>query len=269
MASATIAFEHYPARRGALWLRQAYAMLSAYRVQWLVLVMLYYVIVLLLARLPIVGALALPLLKPIFAVGFLAAAWAQERGEKPRARLLFQGFRANVWALLPLGVIFLLGISLAVLATALVDGGALLDILSNKVALEDPAQVTGRMQLAMLFGAACAVPVVFALWFAPALIVFQDCRTLEALRVSLRAALANWRPIAIYALLVFLYGGVLPRFAVALIAAVAPDWLAVAIVLPYLFLFLATLHISDYVCYRDIFHANEPATLQAAQQPSP
>jgi hypothetical protein len=27
--------------------------------------------------------------------------------------------------------------------------------------------------------------------------------------------------------------------------------------MPYLFLFIATLHISDYVSYRDIFHADE------------
>jgi hypothetical protein len=256
-SAAAIAFERYPARRGAHWLRRAYAMLCAHRMPWLFLVLLYYLIVLVIARVPIVGPLALPLLKPVFAVGFLAAAWAQERGERPRPFHLFQGFRANVWALLPLGAVFLIGISLAVLATALVDGGALLDILSGKVALEDPAVITGRMQVAMLFGAACAVPVVFALWFAPALIVFQDCRTLQALSVSLRAALANWRPIGVYALLVFLYGAVLPRFAVAVIGEVAPDWVGVIIVLPYMFLFLATLHISDYVCYRDIFHANE------------
>ncbi len=267
MSATAIAFERYPARRGGLWLKQAYAMLSAHRLSWLLLVLIYYMLVLLLARVPVAGPIALPLLKPVFAVGFLAAAWAQERGEKPRAPLLFQGFRANIWALLPLGAVFLAGISLAVLATALVDGGALLDILSGKVALEESTVVTGRMQLAMLFGVACAIPVVLALWFAPALIVFQDCRTVHALRVSLRAAVANWRPIAVYALLVFLYGGILPRFAVALIEAVAPDWFAVIVILPYLFLFLATLHISDYVCYRDIFHAREAPAADAAPQP--
>src|SRR6266545_7335409 len=200
-APAAIAFERYPARRGALWLKQAYAMLSARRLPWLLLVLLYYLIVVLIAQVPIVGALVLPLLKPVFAVGFLAAAWAQERGETPRPLHLFRGFRANMRALLPLGAVFLVGISVAVFATALIDDGALLDILSGRVALEDPPLITGRMQLAMLFGVVCTVPVLFALWFAPALIVFQDCRTVDALTVSLRAALANWRPIGVYALL--------------------------------------------------------------------
>ena len=35
---------------------------------------------------------------------------------------------------------------------------------------------------------------------------------------------------------------------------------AVALLLPYMFLFIATLHISDYVSYRDIFHADEAPT---------
>ncbi|HET6803493.1 MAG TPA: hypothetical protein VFI50_12665, partial [Casimicrobiaceae bacterium] len=33
--------------------------------------------------------------------------------------------------------------------------------------------------------------------------------------------------------------------------------LAALIVLPYLTFFVATLHISDYVSYRDVFHAGE------------
>jgi hypothetical protein len=33
--------------------------------------------------------------------------------------------------------------------------------------------------------------------------------------------------------------------------------LALFVVIPYLFAFVATLHISDYVSYRDVFHAGE------------
>ena len=35
-----------------------------------------------------------------------------------------------------------------------------------------------QVQLAMLFAAACALPVMLAMWFAPALVVFQDCSAL-------------------------------------------------------------------------------------------
>ena len=81
--------------------------------RWLLLLLAYYVRA---ARrsdfVPFVGALVAPLLKPVFAVGFLAAAWTQERGGKPRLRHLFAGLsQSNLRALLPLGVVFVVGIT--------------------------------------------------------------------------------------------------------------------------------------------------------------
>ena len=122
---------------------------------------------------------------------------------------------------------------------------------------------TGEVQAAMLFAAALALPVILALWFAPGLVVFHDCGAFEALALSLRASLANWRPIAVYGALVFFFGGVLPASATAIVATIVPSEFAlvvvVAFLLPYVFLFVATLHISDYVSYRDVFHAGEDA----------
>jgi hypothetical protein len=256
-----IAFERLPALRGAKWLRDAYAMLSLARLPWLMLLLLYYLVLGIIDFIPYLGQLAAPILKPVFAVGFLAAAWSQERGGTPEPKQLFVGFRSNLWALLPLGLVLVLGITLAVLGTALVDDGKLLDALAGKIKVDDALLADQQVQLAMLFAAACALPVMLALWFAPALVVFQDCSAWLALRTSLVAAVANWRPISVYGLLVFFYGGVVPGIVTTLITLVAPASLAFAIallvLLPYLFLFVATLHISDYVSYRDIFHRDE------------
>jgi uncharacterized membrane protein len=91
--------------------------------------------------------------------------------------------------------------------------------------------------------------------------VFQDAGALTALAVSFRAALANWRPILRYALSVFFFGGLLPTLAGTVIALVIPApvgrALGLALMLPYVFCFVATLHISDYVSYRDVFHSGE------------
>lgn len=256
-----IAFARYDARRGALWLTKAHAMLSAYRVPWLMLLLLYYLVVGIVDLVPIVGQFGLPLLKPVFAVGFLAAAWQQERGGAPELRFLFHGFRANLWALLPLGAFMLIGISVSVLATSLVDGGKLVDVLSGRVKLDETLLAAGDVQAGMLFAALLALPVILALWFAPGLVVFQDCSAAEALAVSLRASIANWRPIAVYGTLVFVFGGLVPGVVTGIVAAVVPAEFAlvvsVAFLLPYVFLFVATLHVSDYVCYRDVFHASE------------
>lgn len=279
-ARPAIAFTRHPARRGVLWLRESYAMLSLQRVRWLLLLLLYYPVLGLIDLVPFVGQFAVVLLKPVFAVGFLAAAWAQERGGAPEPKQLFQGFRSNLWALLPLGAFLLVGIMLAVNVSALIDGGKLINLLTNPPApppmpagggdgaataadataaeslLRDPS-----VQGGMLLAVACGLPVIMALWFAPALVVFQDCSARQALAASLRAALANWKPITVYGLLVFFLGGVVPGIAATIIALVAPKSIAfivaLAALLPYICLFTATLHISDYVAYRDIFHNPE------------
>jgi hypothetical protein len=225
------------------------------------MLLLYYLIQLLVSVVPIAGPLAMMVLRPVFTVGFLAAAWTQERGGVPELRHLFRGFGSNLWALLPVGFVLLAGLMVAVLSTALVDGGALLDALTRS---EEPLIVDSRVEGAMLLGTLVALPTIFAVWFAPALIVFQDCGPRQAMVTSLRAALANWRAVAMYGLLLFFFGAVLPGMATALIALVAPAaaarYVIALTVVPYLVLFAAAQAISDYVAYRDIFHAGEAST---------
>jgi hypothetical protein len=260
-AVAPVPFARRDASRGVYWLREAYARLSAHRLPWLLLLMLYYLLLGLVDLVPLVGGIAAPLLKPVFAVGFLAAAWTQERGGAPELKLLFRGFSANVLVLLAIGVVFVGGVGLALLSTSLVDGGKTLDLLSGKLKPDEATFATGEVQLAMLFAAVCATPVVLAIWFAPALVVFQGCGPVRALATSLRCCLVNWRPVGVYGLMLFFYGGVVPGIVTGLIALVAPRDLAFTVALlllmPYFFLFVATLHISDYVSYRDLFHADE------------
>jgi hypothetical protein len=266
-----IAFTRHPGARGTAWLRESYALFRNARLAWLMLLLAYYGVLLFADFVPFIGGLVALVLKPVFAVGFLAAAWTQERGGRPEVRALFRGFRANVWALVALGVVFVAGMTAAIAATAAIDGGKLFDVVANPApqdldqdaaakrlsdTLSDP-----QVQLGMLFAALCAIPTLLALWWAPALVVFQDAGALTALLASLRAALANWRPIFRYALAVFLFGGVLPALAGTLLAVAVPApvgrALALGLMLPYALCFVATLHICDFVSYRDVFHAGE------------
>ncbi len=238
---------------------------------WLLLLFTYYLIVGLAELGPWarVGQIVAPILKPLFAVGFLAAAWTQERGGAPKFEHLFQGFRSNLYALIPLGVVFLAGMTLAVLATSLVDGGKLIGMLSGTERPTEETLLGGQLQLAMLFGGACALPTLFALWFAPALVVFEDAGAAAALGTSFRAAIANWRPVTIYGALVFAFGGVLPGVVLTvgqLLGDTVAGILALFVVLPYLFAFIATLHVSDYVSYRDVFHPDEPVATEPRLQ---
>jgi len=267
MSESPIPFARRDARNGIVWIRHAYGMFRTAPLRWLLLLFTYYTLVGLLEFGPVqaVGQFIAPLLKPVFAVGFLAAAWSQERGVSPRFEDLFRGFRSNLLALVPLGAVFLAGITLAVLATTLIDDGKLIAILSGAEKPSEEALASGSLQLAMLFGVACAIPSLLALWFAPALVVFNDAGALKAMGTSLRAALANWRPITVYCLAVFVLGGVLPVFALSIahvFGDAAAGAVAILVVIPYVFSLVATLHISDYVSYRDLFHDDEP--VQAA-----
>ena len=267
-----IPFTRHEGRRGFAWLRQSYAMFHRHRLAWIGLLLAYYVSLLAIDRLPWIGVYVAPIVKPVLSVGFLAGAWTQERGGKPTIAMLLRGFRSNLAALLPLGIVFVVGISIALGATTLIDGGLLLQLLygAGPAADNDPSaaarhwqHVLGmpRVQLAMLFGVLCALPTLMALWWAPALVVFQDAGLATALRASFRAALANWRPAARYVVGIFVFGIAMPSIITTILALFVPPPLnatiAALVVLPYIAFFVATLHISDYVSYRDVFHPEE------------
>jgi hypothetical protein len=256
-----IAFVRQPGSRGILWLRQAFAMLKEKRAQWLSLVLAFYFIQLVVGLIPYAGPIAMMVLRPVFTVGFLAAAWTQERGGTPALQHLMRGFGANLGALIPIGLFLLVGTLVAVLASIPFDGGALVEaIKSTETSEETPSGA--KIQLGMLASIVFALPVVAAAWFAPALVVFNNCGTARALATSLRAVLTNWKPLAVYGLIVALYGALFPAMGIALIAALLPEAAArIAVVLtivPYVFVFITVQTISDYVSYRDIFHSDEP-----------
>ena len=268
-------FTQYPARQGFAWLAMAYRMFKVHRLAWVVLLLAYYVSLLLFLVIPYIGPYVMVLLKPVLAVGFLAAAWVQERGERPALIQLFQGFRANLWSLATIGLVFVTGITVAIIGSAVVDGGKLLELLTNITRMSEAqiasARTDPQLQLGMAFSALLSLPVVFATWWAPGLVVFQDARSGAALAASFRAALANWKSLAIYGAGAFFYGAFVPELIRGIATVVFPlpvaDLLIVALLLPYSLFFMAIWHISDYVSYRDVFHAGETLTpLTAAGQ---
>ncbi len=269
----TYPYTRHPARQGMVWLKQALHMFNQQRLAWVVLLLAYYLLMLVTRALPIIGSWVMTMMKPVLAVGLLAAAWNQERGTPPALRMILQGFRANVWALLPIGVFFALGVTAAVFGSALVDGGKLIEFISNSAGMTEAEMETAledrQLQFGMLFSALLSLPVLVSTWWAPALIVFQNAGPGAALLASLRAAFANWRPLAIYGLGVFFYGVVLPGVVVSVLRIVLPQPIAqvmvLALLMPYLMFFAACLHISDYISYRDVFHADEtPGTAPVA-----
>jgi uncharacterized membrane protein len=258
-------FTRFPARQGTVWLRSAYLMFRQHPAPWAMLVLAYVAAIVAVSAIPVAGPYVAGVLRPVLAVGLLAAAWKQERGGAPELPQLFQGFRSNVVSLVCIGIFTVVGIWLSVRASALVDGGRLLELRGAAGTLTEEELGAGlrevRVQLGMVLSTILSTLVVVAAWWAPALVVFQDARADNALVTSLRAALANWKALAIYGLTVFFYGIVVTVFAIALLALFVPapafQTVALVVLLPYMLVFVATLHVSDYVSYREVFHANE------------
>jgi len=258
-------FTRYPGRQGTVWLRTAYHMFTQHRGPWVLLVLAYLLALLVLAFVPYVGPYLLIVMKPVFVVGLLAAAWQQERGGMPKLSHLFQGFRTNLRALLTIGVLFVAGIILAVAASSLVDGGRLIELVAARGSLNDD-ELRERfsdplLMLGMLFSIVLSLPVIIATWWAPAVVVFQDASAMAALGASMRAALANWKALLVYAILLYLFGVVVPGIWYKLTAMLFTDPAVAMIVntpmLVYTMFLTATVYIADYVSYRDVFHANE------------
>ena len=269
--SALPVFVRLGAARGWFWLVRAHALFAGARLYWLLLIMGYWLITIMLTVVPFVGVAFATLLKPVFAVGFLAAAWSQERGEAPHLSRLFAGFRSNVRALLPLGVVYAAGIALALAISSAMDGGALMRLVLLGEAPEGNVMAIPGIQSAIGLAGLCAVPTLLALWFAPALIVFQDQPTFTALGLSLRAALSNIGAVAIYAMSVFLFWVVIPGIIISMSAVLFGETGAlfgVALATPITLSVVAVIHVADYVVYRDLFHHGE-AVAATGDMPPP
>jgi hypothetical protein len=270
MSDAPHEFLHtqYPARQGFAWLGTAYRMFKVYRLAWVAVVLAYFIILMLMQTVPVIGPYAAALLSPVFGVGLLAAAWTQERGGRPAFNQLFQGFRTSLWSLVAIGIVFVAAVALVAFASSLVDGGKLRELMATSkemteaqmaAALSDP-----QLQLGVAFSALLYLSVMIVTWWAQALVVFQDAGPGAALAASLRAALANWKALAFYGFGIFFYMGIVPGLITAIVAMIVPlpaaQLVVIALLLPYWLFFAATLYVSFYVSYRDVFHAGETLT---------
>jgi hypothetical protein len=264
-------FVRLRAARGWHWLVYAHALFAGARLYWLMLILSYWLITIMLTVIPFIGVAAATLLKPVFAVGFLAAAWSQEKGEPPRMKRLFAGFRSNIVALLPLGVVYAAGIALALVVSSIMDGGVLMRAILLGEAPEGNMMATPGMSSAMALAGLCAVPTLLALWFAPALIVFQDQPTFTALGQSLRAAFSNLGAVMVYAVSVFFFWVVIPGTIITIAAVLfgqSGALIGVALATPITLSVVAVIHIADYVVYRDLFHHGEVIGATGAAPPS-
>lgn len=189
-----------PAGNAFEWLRQGWAIFVANPGIWIAMTLIFLVIFVGMSIVPVIGQLAAQVLTPVFSAGVLLAcqkAWKEERIEIPD---LFAGFKRNTGDLVMVGVLYMAAMLALVAIVVVVGGGSV----AGGLLMGRPASygmAAGGMLLAVLFAVALSVPIFMALWFAPALVVFNNMRPVPALKASFNACLKNMLPFLVYGLI--------------------------------------------------------------------
>lgn len=184
-------------RRGMRWLPAAaerlfasFAPLAGVAALWLLVSMI--------ALVPVVGQLAMMLVTPVLTAGVLSAFEEAHAGRRPAPTILFTAWRQPQLrtSLLGVGVFWIVG-SLAALAIASAWLGGQVDPEQLQAAQASPeamAELLGQITLGplLLLAAVVLAAALSAMYFAVPFLLFAGGTTLAALRISLVAVVANW-----------------------------------------------------------------------------
>lgn len=236
--------EHQVAGMGATWISVGWGQFKAAPGVWITLTLVWALIQIGGSMLPL-GDLALAVLGPVFAGGFLFAARDQQAHKEIGIGHLFAAFRSpRLGPLALLGfLILLLFMGLAVVFVLLLWGA-----LGSSINLDtlDTSGVNGaQLLLPSLVFLLALMPLLMAVWFAGSLVALQEVSPSTALSLSLRGCWRNLGSLTIFGLLM------LPLSLLALI----PLGLGLLVLYPVAMLAM-------YRAYLDIFREPLPESAE-------
>jgi uncharacterized membrane protein len=227
-----------PAGNAFEWFKQGWEMFVVNPGLWIALAILFLVIVFGLHVVPVLGWLAAYLFMPVLGAGLLCACSKAAGGEAMDVGDLFAGFKRNTSNLIMIGVVYLAGLVAIFVIVGVFGGGSL----ASGLMLGRPAGIglaIGGMLFASLLSMLLLVPLWMALWFAPALVFFNNMQPAAALKASFNACMKNMLPFLVYGLILMVLG----------FFAMLPVGLGLLVLIP-------VASGSLYASYRDVFVAN-------------
>ena len=227
------------AGRGVGWVAEGFHLFKSDWLSWIGLSVLLVVLSMVASVIPVANLLV-PVVTPIIIAGLMLACAQQAQGGEISIALVFSGFGKNPGQLALIGVFYFVA-NILILVTIIV---LLLIIMGGfeglaQLSLEEPElliQHLFKVLLVLLIGLSMYLPVVMALWFAPALVVFNELTAVKAVVLSVRGCLLNVLPFLIYGIVTM----------VLMILASIPLMLGWLILLPILIA-------SVYFSYREIY----------------
>ncbi|RLJ16823.1 hypothetical protein DJ031_15225 [bacterium endosymbiont of Escarpia laminata] len=229
-----------PAGHGWAWIVKGWWHFKQSPLAWILALVVWFVMVILVNLVPILGGILTNLFAPVVMGGFMLGARAQDEGDKFEIGHLFAGFSNNMGQLVLVGVIYMGGFLLLGMIVALFAGGMFatmgdLEMMQNPEAMA-AMMLSPAILLLFLLVMAIAIPLMMAYWFAPALVVLDGLKAMDAMKLSIRGCLKNVLPFLVYGIVgmvLFILGAI-------------PFGLGLLVVLPMMVA-------SIYVSYRDIY----------------
>lgn len=227
-----------PASRGWNWLADGWTLFKAAPGLWIGIIVVFTVILLVLTMVPVLGPVAQNLLMPVFMGGIALGCRAIDDGSGLQFNHLFEGFKTRFGTLLAVGALYLAGFLAILLVVMLITGASVFALFMAHGGQPD-VQSTGAalgIVLAMLIVLALTIPLVMAIWFAPALVVFHDLGAVDAMKQSFSGCMRNIVPFLVYGIVGFV-------FAIVATIPIGLGWLVLGPVIAA----------SVYTSYRDIY----------------
>jgi uncharacterized membrane protein len=196
------------AGRGAAWWSEGWRFFTLSPIIWIVIAILYLAIMIGLCVIPVIGQIASMLLHPALTAGLMLGCRAQDRGGELTVGHLFAGFGERFSQLVVLALLYLAGwiaiwlVTLSLLVAVIGAGtlGALLSGDMMRAGFAMLSMLSVGALVVLLVALLLVVPLLMAIWFAPALVVLRGDEPFAAMKTSFTACLRNIPPFFVYGL---------------------------------------------------------------------
>lgn len=229
-----------PPGRGVGWIGDAWRLLRGQPGMWAAALILLFIVYIVLSLIPLVN-IVLQLLMPFVYAGIAMAADQQRRTGTFELGALLAGFNKNPLSLLAVSGVVILAVVVFVVVLAIFIGAQAFGLALRSGQPDPSLFLSARFWFAFLVAFAFMVPVSFATYLAPQLIVLHDQPALTAMKMSLVGCFKNILPGIVFFFCII----------VLLVVSTIPLFLGLLITLPIMV-------ITNYTIYRDIFVEENP-----------
>lgn len=253
-----------PAKAGYVWFRQGIWLFRRNPLAFLTLFFAYLLAMTLISAIPLIGGILPLIFVPGIAVGFMAACRDTIAGKPVFPTILVDGFRSYgqvvTRRLFALGGLYVVAMMLVLAASALVDGGALLQLMTLGGSMDADSIENSSIPLALLASLVLYVPVAMLFWFAPVLTAWHDVPPIKALFFSVVSCWRNKGAFLVYGALWMAVSIVVSLGLTMLLHALGAGDYALALLMPALIVVTTMVYCSFYATYRGCFGVQEQQT---------